>query len=101
MSDTLTLGRVTTEECEEFKKLVERKMGLVELSKTLTKENKEVYEQVIADLGNTEYLIKDWWTRMFQQYKLETIPGTNIRFNFETGEITAVVPEKNPDLEVI
>lgn len=100
MIDTLTLGKVTIEECQEFKKLVERKLGLVELTKSLSKANKEVYEQVVSDLGETEFLIKDWWARMSQVYKLEIIPGSNIRINFETCEILAIVPKQNADMQV-
>lgn len=101
MNNTLTIGKVTMDECKELKKLVERKMGLVELSKTLAKVNKEVYEQVVSDLGATEFLIKDWWSRISVLYRLEMIPGANIRINFETGDIIAVIPEQNAEVQVI
>lgn len=99
MNNTV-IGKATMDECKELKKLVERKMGLVELSKTLAKANKEVYEQVVADLGATEFSIKDWWTRISVLYRLEMIPGANIRINFETGDIIAVLPEKNQEIQV-
>ncbi len=101
MNNTLNIGKVSIEECTELKNLIERKMGIIEFSKNASNMDTELYEHMVVDLGNTEFLIKDWWSRMYASYKLETIPGTNTRIDFETGDIVAVIPSKNADVQVV
>lgn len=40
------VGTVTPEECNEIKYLFERRNGLIELSKILTADNKELYDRL-------------------------------------------------------
>lgn len=100
MSNSLSIANVSMGDCVELKVLIERKMGLVELSKTLKKGEDGIYEKLVIDLGKTEYLIKEWWSRIHLKYKIKKIPGANIHLDFDTGEINAIMPERNKEISI-
>lgn len=84
------VGQVTPEERNEIQTLYERRNGLNELAKILTADNVELYEKLVKDLGETGTKFQNWWDRMAQKYKWESVQGGNWEINFETCEIFLV-----------
>lgn len=88
-----SVGQVTSAEKEEIQRLFERRNGLSELAKILTADNKELYERLITDMGETGTKFQQWWDRMAAKYEWESAPNGNWEINFETCEIFLVTPE--------
>lgn len=86
------IGQVTPEERDEIQKLFERRNGLNELAKILTTDNTELYEKLVADLGETGTKFQTWWNTMSAKYQWESVEGGNWEINFETCEINLVEP---------
>lgn len=84
------IGQVTVEEKNEIQTLFERRNGLNELAKIVTAENKELYEKLVKDLGETATRFQNWWDRMGQKYQWESVEGGNWEINFDTCEIYLV-----------
>lgn len=84
------VGQVTPEERNEIQTLFERRNGLNELAKILTAENVELYEKMVKDLGETSSKFQNWWDRMGQKYKWESIENGRWEINFDTCEIFLV-----------
>ena len=81
------IGQVTVEEMKEIQSLYERKNGLSELARILTSDNKELYEKLVKDLGETQLKFQNWWTRMSQAYNWEGVEGGNWEIDFDTCNI--------------
>ncbi len=81
------VGQVTPEEKNEIQALFERRNGLNELAKVLTADNAELYEKLVADMGETGTKFQNWWDRMAQKYNWESSPNGNWEINFDTCEI--------------
>ena len=81
------VGQVTPEEKNEIQALFERRNGLNELAKVLTADNTELYEKLVADMGETGTKFQNWWDRMAQKYNWESSPNGNWEINFDTCEI--------------
>jgi CXXX repeat modification system protein len=81
------VGQVTPEEKNEIQALFERRNGLNELAKVLTADNAELYEKLVADMGETGTKFQNWWDRMSQKYNWESSPNGNWEINFDTCEI--------------
>lgn len=81
------VGQVTPEEKNEIQALFERRNGLNELAKVLTADNAELYEKLVADIGETGTKFQNWWDRMSQKYNWESSPNGNWEINFDTCEI--------------
>lgn len=87
------IGQVTPEEKNEIQALFERRNGLNELAKIVTVDNKELYEKLVKDLGETGTKFQSWWDRMGQKYQWESVDGGNWEINFETCEISLAMPD--------
>lgn len=81
------VGKVTEEEKKEIQRLYERKNGLNELTKILSPENSELYEKLVADMGETQSRFQTWWNRMSNKYEWESIDGGNWEIDFDTSDI--------------
>lgn len=84
------IGQVTIEEKNEIQTLFERRNGLNELAKILTADNAELYEKLVKDLGETGTRFQNWWDRMAEKYRWESVEGGNWEINFDTCEIYLV-----------
>lgn len=89
------VGKVTTEEKEEIHKLFERRNGLNELAKIVTADNEELYEKLVADLGETGAKFQSWWDRMAKKYNWKSRINGKWEINFDTCEIFLVGGDKN------
>ena len=87
------VGTVTPDECGEIKYLFERRNGLVELSKILTAYNKELYDKLVMDLGETSTKFQNWWTEKSVKYGWEAAMNGNWEVDFDTCDIYLVVDE--------
>lgn len=85
------VGQVTVEEKNETQTLFERRNGLNELAKILSADNAELYEKLVADMGETGTKFQNWWDSMAQKYQWESAPNGNWEINFETCEINLVI----------
>ena len=84
------VGQVTVEERNEIQHLFERKNGLNELVKILDANNVELYEKVIADLGDTTTRCQNWWNRMLAKYQWEEVEGGHWEIDFESCNISLI-----------
>lgn len=85
-----TVGQVTKEERDEIQRLFERRNGLNELAKIVTAENDELYEKLVKDMGETGTKFQQWWERMAEKYRWESVEGGNWEIDFNTCEIHLV-----------
>lgn len=81
------VGKVSVEEKNEIQKLFERINGLKELARILTADNSELYEKLVADLGETTTRFQGWWNNMADKYRWESTDEGSWEINFETCEI--------------
>ena len=84
------IGNVTPEEKDEIQSLFERRNGLNELAKIVTADNTDLYEKLVADMGETGTKFQQWWDRMANKYQWESVENGNWEINFETCEIYLV-----------
>lgn len=84
------VGSVTEEEKNAIQKLFERRNGLNELAKILTKDNVELYERLVKDLGETGTKFQHWWDEMANKYQWESAENGTWEINFQTNEIILV-----------
>lgn len=87
MESRKLVGQVTIEEKNEIQTLFERRNGLNELAKIVTVDNKDLYEKLVKDMGETSTRFQQWWDRMSKKYKWESVDGGNWEINFDTCEI--------------
>ncbi|MBQ8854224.1 MAG: CXXX repeat peptide modification system protein [Alistipes sp.] len=80
------VGKVTEEEKNEILALFERRNGLTELAKVITK-NDEIYERLIADMGATSTKFQQWWDDMSQKYQWESSDNGSWEIDFNTCDI--------------
>lgn len=80
------VGKVTEEEKNKILALFERRNGLTELAKVVTK-NDEIYERLIADMGATSTKFQQWWDDMSQKYQWESSDNGSWEIDFNTCEI--------------
>lgn len=88
-----TVGKVTEQERDEIQTLFERRNGLNELAKILTPDNKELYERLVKDLGETSTKFQAWWDRMATKYEWESAEGGNWEIDFDSCAIVLNTPE--------
>lgn len=81
------VGKVTPEQRDEIQALFERRNSLKELFPIVPPENKELYERVVADMGETARTFEQWWKDRAEEYGWEGVDGGNWEINFETCEI--------------
>lgn len=87
------VGQVTPDEKNTIQVLFERRNGLNELAKILTIDNAELYEKLVKDMGETGTKFQHWWDTMAKKYQWESCEGGNWEINFETCEISLVIPD--------
>lgn len=87
------IGRVTEEERDEIQTLFERRNGLNELAKILTADNAELYERLVADMGETSTKFQNWWSTMADKYQWEGVDNGNWEIDFNDCTIFLVTPE--------
>lgn len=87
------IGCVTEQERDEIQALFERRNGLSELAKILTSDNAELYERLVADLGDNQRKFQGWWDSMAAKYNWESAPDGNWEIDFNNCTIYLVTPE--------
>lgn len=87
------IGRVTEAERDEIQALFERRNGLNELAKILTADNAELYERLVADMGETSTKFQNWWSTMADKYRWEGVDNGNWEIDFNDCTIFLVTPE--------
>ena len=85
--DKKLVGKVTESERDEIQMLFERRNGLNELAQVLTADNTELYERLVADMGQTATRFQNWWDRMAQKYKWESSEDGSWEIDFDSCEI--------------
>lgn len=93
------VGTVTPEECNEIKYLFERRNGLIELSKILTADNKELYDRLVMDLGDTGTKFQNWWSEKSAKYGWESAMNGNWEINFDTCAIYSLCRRRRRELK--
>lgn len=83
------VGKVTLEERDEIQSLFERRNGLIELAKIIDNNN-ELYEKLVADMGETSTKFQQWWNNMSTKYQWESAENGNWEIDFETCDIYLV-----------
>ena len=84
------VGKVTEAEKNDIQSLFERRNGLNELAKILTADNQDLYEKLVADMGETGAKFQNWWDTMARNYQWESAEKGHWEINFETCEIFLV-----------
>lgn len=87
------VGCVTEQERDVIRQLFERRSGLTELAKILTADKVELYDKMVADLGETSTKFQNWWDSMFQKYQWESAENGNWEIDFNDCTIYLVTPE--------
>lgn len=84
------IGYVTASERDEIQSLFERRNGLNELAKILTSENVELYNRLVADMGETSTRFQQWWDNASKKYKWESSENSRWEIDFQTCQIFLV-----------
>lgn len=87
------IGRVTEAERDEIQTLFERRNGLNELAKILSADNAELYERLVADMGETSTKFQNWWSAMGEKYQWESAENANWEIDFTDCKIYLNIPE--------
>ena len=85
--DKKLVGKVTESERDEIQMLFERRNGLNELAQVLTADNTELYERLVADMGQTATRFQNWWDRMATKYQWESSEDGSWEIDFDSCEI--------------
>lgn len=83
------VGKVTEVERDAIQSLFERRNGLTELAQII-KNNDELYERLVADMGTTCTKFQKWWDDMAAKYQWENCENGNWEIDFNTCEIYLV-----------
>lgn len=87
------VGHVTEIERDEIRQLFERRNGLNELAKILTSDNTDLYERLIADLGETSTKFQNWWNEKSSKYRWQSHMDGNWEIDFNSCDIYLVIPD--------
>lgn len=93
------LGVVTEDEKEEILKIYERRLALNEVFMTISNPSieestkEELYQKVIADLGQTKLKFDLWWQNISTKYKWKIKENGQWQIDFENREIYLVYQE--------
>ena len=87
------IGQVTVEEKNEIQAIFERKNGLNELAQIISVDNKELYEKLVKDLGETSTKFQSWWDKMSQKYNWEMACDGRWEITFDKCEIYLVTKD--------
>jgi CXXX repeat modification system protein len=80
------VGKVTTEERDEIKRLFGRKNALIDLLKSVEKDS-TFYERAMEDFIDTNEKFQKWWDVTAHKYYWKDIGTSHWEINFETCEI--------------
>ena len=84
------VGKISSEEMQEIRRLFERRNGLVELCRCLERGEDCLYEKVVQDLGATTTGIQKWWDLKGRKYGWRGRRDGQWEISFETCEIHLV-----------
>lgn len=87
------IGKVTTQERDEIKKLFERKNSLRELSRVLDASNDALYEKMLLDAQETSIRYQNWWDEMGKKYGWESHIDGNWKIDFSSCTIYLITSE--------
>lgn len=87
------VGQVTETERDEIRLLFERRNGLNELAKILTSDNTNLYERLIADLGETSTKFQNWWSEKSAKYQWQSHENGNWEIDFNSCNIYLIIPD--------
>lgn len=87
------VGQVSESERDEIRQLFERRNGLNELAKILTADNQDLYEKLIADLGETSTKFQNWWDSHSAKYQWQSVDNGHWEIDFASCRIYLVIPE--------
>jgi CXXX repeat modification system protein len=103
MYETIKLCEISEQELKEIEKLFKKRLALVEMAKDIKKDDSEIYEKIVDDLGTVELSINLWWEKIHLANNIRPNPGTRLKIDFKTREILATVlkvESKKDDFEV-
>jgi len=80
------VGKVTEQERDIIRALFERRNGLTELAQIM-KNDDELYERLVADMGSVCTKFQKWWDDMAIKYQWERVEDGNWEIDFDTCEI--------------
>lgn len=86
------VGYVSAEERDEIQRLFERRNGLNELAKVLSPDNDELYERLVADMGDTATRFQRWWDETSAKYGWESHPEGHWEIDFNDCKIYLITP---------
>lgn len=87
------IGHVAEEERDEIRRLFERRNGLNELAKILSADNTDLYEKLIADMGETYIQFQKWWNESATKYHWQGADNGHWEIDFNSCEIFLVTPD--------
>jgi CXXX repeat modification system protein len=84
-------GTVSPAERDAIRRLHERRNGLLELFKALPDLEKDVrgelYEKIVADLGDVTTKSQEWWSTKSREYGWEDRAGCRWEIDFTSCEV--------------
>lgn len=87
------VGIVSSDERDQIRTLYQRRKGLDELARILTKDNTGLYERLVADIGETSLKFQEWWHAMEAKYQWEAANGGRWEIDFNSCRIYLITPE--------
>ncbi len=84
------VGCVSEQERDEILNLFERRNGLAELAKVLSPNNTELYEKLVADMGENATRFQAWWDDAAAKYNWESAADGRWEIDFQTCKIYLV-----------
>lgn len=87
------VGHVSEDERDEIRRLFERRNGLNELAKILTADNTDLYEKLIADMGETSTKFHRWWDETAAKYQWRGMDNGHWEIDFNSCEIFLVTAD--------
>ena len=88
------LGKVSPQERDEIRALVERKNGLTELFRSLAGmskselESSHLYTRIVQDMRESEDRFQKWWNAMSRKYSWNNIPGYRWEIDFDSCTVS-------------
>ena len=84
------VGKVTPQERDEIQTLFERRNGLTELAKILTVDDEQLYNRLVADLGENSTKFQNWWNVTSEKYGWESAEDSRWEIDFQSCQIFLV-----------
>lgn len=93
MSQFVKMGEIPMAECQAIERIINQKDQIVMKCNLLQGKD----EQAKNELNEIEKELKKRCNQIMIDYKIEIIPGVNVRIDFENGDILAVLPEDDQE----